>query len=117
MSRVAESRVAVTADGRLVADTDPDAVSLVAGVGGVIPDIYDALSLPDPPAPKPVVEEAPWPPPPAVLPEEPEAEVEEEPEPEAADVAQEAVPAKAKRAPKADAEVTAKATDEAPEPA
>ena len=46
MSRVAESRVAVTADGRLVADTDPDAVSLVAGVGGVIPDEFDDQALP-----------------------------------------------------------------------
>lgn len=46
MSRVADARVAVTADGRLVADTDPDAVSLVAGVGGVIPDEYDDQPLP-----------------------------------------------------------------------
>lgn len=80
MSRVASCRVGVDADGRLVADTDPSAVSLVAGVGGVVPDEYDDQPLPD----------------------------------EAASVA---APAKAKRAPKADAEVTAKATDEAPESA
>lgn len=79
MSRVATCRVGLSADGRLVADTDPNAVSLVAGVGGVVPDEYDDQPLPD--------------------------EVE----------AVEPAPAKAKRAPKADAEVTAKATDEAAE--
>lgn len=83
MSRVATCRVGLSADGRLVADTDPSAVSLVAGVGGVVPDEYDDQPLPD----------------------------------EAASVATEAAPAKPRRAPKADAEVTAKATDEAPESA
>lgn len=76
MSRVATCRVAVDADGHLVADTDPAAVTLVAGVGGVVPNEYDDQPLPD----------------------------------EAA--AEAPSPAKAKRVPKADAEVTAKATDD-----
>lgn len=46
MSRIASVRIAATADGRLVLDTDPAAEFLVVGVGGVVPDEYDGQPLP-----------------------------------------------------------------------
>lgn len=55
MSRIAIVRTAVTADGRLVLDTDPAAEFLVAGVGGVIPDEYAAQELPGAEKPSPVI--------------------------------------------------------------